>query len=212
MYPFKRSQAHIGDRRCATDCRHIAKILVDERPVGLSLHAAHDVARRVLPHLNRDLRHTRQRFAIGACERSRSPITKTLREPGTVRSGSTRTRPARSIGAPSVAPSGDAATPAAQMMVAAGMTSAPTSPVPRRRESRPPGTHVDSEANRIRPRRSAQRLGERAQHERSGLDQDDVRRACDRNAGSPAPASGARSRRARRPSRRRSARRRPRRR
>ena len=46
--------------------------------------------------------------------------------PASERSGSTVTRPARSSGAPRVAPSGEAATPAAQMTVFAARRSSPT--------------------------------------------------------------------------------------
>ncbi len=44
---------------------------------------------------------------------ARSPMTNTSGCPGMERSGSTSTRPIRSVGTPSPLPSGDAATPAA---------------------------------------------------------------------------------------------------
>ena len=105
-------------------------------------------------------------------------MTNTVREPGTVRSGSTRTRPARSSGTPSVAPSGEAATPAAQMTVSAAIISEPTAIVPGRDAGhRSPRPHVDAKPRQIGARGLAQGLRERAQHRRARLDQDDARRA-----------------------------------
>ena len=105
-------------------------------------------------------------------------MTKTVREPGTVRSGSTRTRPARSSGTPSVAPSGDAATPAAQMMVSAANDLGTDRDVPGRDAGhRGSSPHVDAEARQIGARGFAQGLGERGQHRRTRLDQEDARRA-----------------------------------
>ena len=53
-----------------------------------------------------------------------SPIAKISGWPGTVRSGSTSKRPARSAGAPAIRPPGEACTPAAQRMVLAGSSCA----------------------------------------------------------------------------------------
>ncbi len=52
-----------------------------------------------------------------------SPTTKISLRPTTRRSGATLTRPAASQEAPSQAPAGDAATPAAQIAVKVGMVS-----------------------------------------------------------------------------------------
>ena len=56
---------------------------------------------------------------------ARSPATKISGCAGTLRSGATCTRPARSSGAPSWRPSGEAATPAAHNTVRAAMNSSP---------------------------------------------------------------------------------------
>jgi hypothetical protein len=66
---------------------------------------------------------------------ARSPITWISGYPGTERSGSTITRPARSSGTPRVAPSGLAATPAHQMTVLACRRSPPRVPRHRHRSS-----------------------------------------------------------------------------
>ena len=58
---------------------------------------------------------------VAMCRRARSPMTNTFGDPGSVRSGSIRTRPAGSSGTPSARPSGEAATPAAHSTVAASM-------------------------------------------------------------------------------------------
>ncbi len=88
------------------------------------------------------------------------------------------TRPARSSGAPSVAPSGDAATPAAQMTVAAanGVRAnlhAPAGDVGHCRT----GPHAHAETHEIGARRLAQRLRKRAEHVWTRLEQDDAGRA-----------------------------------
>ena len=83
-----------------------------------------------------------------------------------------------SSGTPSVAPSGDAATPAAQMTVSAAMTSVPIS-------TRPLATFVtaapvrtlDAEPHEIGARRLAQRLRKRAEDVWTRFEQDDARRA-----------------------------------
>ena len=141
---------------------------------------------------------------------ARSPITKTSFRPGTVRVGSTRTRPARSSGTPERSsraarprrrpPTGRCArgsarcpsvTPAASMPV----TRAPVQTSTPRRSScvRAFGREV---------------VGVGREHARHALDQDDARVARVDVPEVPGQRPGARSRRARRPARRRSARRR----
>ena len=75
------------------------------------------------PFLHGHRSHARAAASMLVLERARSPITKTSGWPGMVRSGSTITRPARSSGQPSTRPSGEAATPAAHKMTAAGTVS-----------------------------------------------------------------------------------------
>ena len=55
-----------------------------------------------------------------------SPITKIFLKPGTVRSGSTKTRPALSVSTPRALPNGDAATPVAQTTTSHSIQSSPT--------------------------------------------------------------------------------------
>ena len=138
-------------------------------------------------------------------------MTKTSGWPGIVRSGSTRTRPARSSGTPSDRASGEAATPAAQSTVRAAIRSAPMpTPLgvdrrhrPARSGPRRPGrSSCSPRLLRERRRRSAGRTRGRP------FEQDHVRL---RRVDVPevaAPGRAARSRAGRRPARRRSARRR----
>ena len=136
-------------------------------------------ARGVRAHLHRDLRHARAAACRSApSSDARSPITNTSGWPGIVRSGWTSTRPARSSGTPSVAPSGDAATPAAHS------DRLRVDPLARRPRRRPgatcvtgcAGAHLDAEPLEIAARRVAQRLRKRRQHGAARLDQQDARR------------------------------------
>ena len=106
---------------------------------------------------------------------ARSPTTNTSSWPGSVRSGRTRTRPARSSGTPSAFGSGDAVTPAAHTTVRATIRS--------RTEADPRG--VDTGDARARPDVHAQPLelspgldgevlGIGWEHARRPLDQDDA--------------------------------------
>ena len=63
---------------------------------------------------------------VASLSEAMSPRTKTFGCPGRLRSGSTSTRPARSVGTPSALPSGEAATPVAHRITLAGIHSSPT--------------------------------------------------------------------------------------
>ena len=67
---------------------------------------------------------------LSSLSEARSPMAKTSGCPGTLRSRFTNTRPARSVGAPSFLPSGEAATPAAHNVTAEGMRVLPTYTAP----------------------------------------------------------------------------------
>ena len=97
--------ADLRHRGLAADGGQRPLVAVLEPAPRLRLQRPEDVAGDVPAHLHGRRRHARAR----ACRRvtaARSPATKTSGWPGTVRSGSTLTRPARSH-SPSIRPSGD---------------------------------------------------------------------------------------------------------
>ena len=105
-------------------------------------------------------------------------MTKTFAEPGIVRSGWTCTRPARSSGTPSAAPSGDADTPAAQSTVSEAIVSTPIVDESRRHAGHDRvGPHVDAKPLQIVQRGRAQVFREGAQDRRPAFEQQDPRRA-----------------------------------
>ena len=81
-------------------------------------------------HLNRDLRDARQRPAILARQRREVTDHEDIGRARNRQVGLDLTRPARSSGAPSAAPSGEAATPAAQSTVSARIDSLPIETTP----------------------------------------------------------------------------------
>ena len=98
--------------------------------------------------------------------------------PGTVRSGSTRTRPARSSGAPRSGASGEAWTPAAQSTVRAAIALGADPDAARVDGGHErAGPDLDAERLELELRLRRQLLGVRGQHARAALEQDDARRA-----------------------------------
>ncbi len=149
--------------------------------------------------------------------------TKTSGCPGSVQSGSTFTRPARSISAPAASatrrPSGEASTPAAQNFVAASIRR--SSRIRRARldsalvDAGDPRADMDLDSHALGGlalSRSSQRLREGAEDRGPGVEQDDPRRRPDRCDESSGAATGVTARRAGPRLRRRSGRRRRRRR
>ncbi len=105
-------------------------------------------------------------------------MTNTSGCPGIDRSGFTSTRPARSVGAPSVAPRGDAATPAAHKIVSAAIENALVSTrdaaTTRHRRAR---ANVHAETLEIVARGLAERFRKRREQIRPGLEEDDPGRS-----------------------------------
>ena len=107
---------------------------------------------------------------------ARSPTTKISGWPGTERSGSTCTRPARSSGAPSDRPSGELATPAAQSTVLRSESFAPSvTPSASIAGDALAQPHRDAEALELQPRllRKVRRIGR--QHAVGAFDQHHAR-------------------------------------
>ena len=173
--------AEVGDRRGAADGGHVAEIAIRERPQRLVLDRAQDVARRMRAHLDRHLRDARQRPAVGPVERRQVADHEDVRRAGNREVRQDLTRPARSSGTPSEAPSGDAATPAAQSTVAARIDSPPVD-TRRATTSVTDGLGPDFDAEPLAdPSRGrvAQRFGKGGEDRRPALEQDDARGARD---------------------------------
>ena len=107
---------------------------------------------------------------------ARSPTTNASGCSGTVRSGLTTTRPARSSGTPSVRPRREPATPAAQSTVLVRIRSpAHGHTVDIDGRHLPPRAHVDAQANQLFSRLLRELAGVRRKHPGRPFEQDDLR-------------------------------------
>ena len=162
------------------------------------------VRRGVIAHLHRRRGDARHRRAVLLERREVADHEDLAGDPATVRSGCTRTRPARSSGAPSERAERrgrDARRPRARSArrSARRRRDTPSASTPRHRE--PVRTSTPS-ASSCAVRLADRSSGYAGRTRGPAFEQDDARARPDRCAGSRAPACGARSRRARRPARR----------